>query len=157
GRGRIGAGFGEFVSAHVRQGGEALRMLPGGILRVATRISIEIEEERYLDSHASAGAIGVIGTVARIAATAVDIDGVVPVADRVGDPFADLSDNRRSGTPICGRRRIDEMAIVGYHRPNLSVSAGVLVGSLRIIRIAEAGIPGVESTDLVSDKRGVGP
>src|SRR5262249_14316501 len=74
----------------VGDGGQALRMVAAGVLRIAAGIAVELEEEAKLHGHAAAGAVRVPGAVARISTLRVGVDRIVAVGDRIGDARADL-------------------------------------------------------------------
>src|ERR1700675_3596634 len=86
----IGAGFREFMSAHIRYSGQTLRLTCHGRLRVATRVSIHPPKEGELNRSRSTGAVAVIGAVSGVAARNVCVHRIITIRGWAGNYFANL-------------------------------------------------------------------
>src|SRR6185312_5539603 len=117
------------------------------VLRIATGIAIEVEEEGYLNRRATAASVAMPGTVSGATALNVGIDRVIAIRYRARNYFADFRQDWRNLISACSWGGVDEIAAVRVRRSDLSVGAGVFVGGLGVIRIAEALIKGLQSSD----------
>src|SRR2546430_17311639 len=132
-------------------------MQTGGILRIASRISVQIEEEGNLHGYAAASAKSVIRAITGIASLGVHVDGVIPIRYGIRYFPADLGHDGGSGASVRCSREVHQVTVMSHQRSDLAVGAGVFVRRLGIVGVAEPGVPGVETGDLVPDKIGVAP
>lgn len=126
-------------------------MQPRGVLRIAARASIQVEEVGELNWRAAAGAVAVIGAVVGVPTWSIGIDRVITVSARVRiDHFADLRQNRGSAASAGGRCGIDNVAAVGRVTAHLAIGPGVFVGRLGIGGAIKSRIPLIHTGDLVA-------
>ena len=125
------------MTADIGECGESLRMLSAGVLGIATRIAIKVEEERKLDRDVVAGSPTVPRTKTSMAPRGIDIDRVITIGDRSDimcrQSCAYFLQNWRRAVPVFGS--IGEI----NDGPEIGAGAGHCAGRVRIF-VAGCGI-----------------
>src|SRR3954463_11959226 len=101
-------------------------MASGRVVRIATRISIQVPEEGELHWNATAAPVAVPCTVAGVAARQIGVNGIVAIGYWFCDPAADLIQNSRRRTAAAGSCGVDLIPTPRATRANRSIRARVL-------------------------------
>ena len=110
------------------------------VRRVASRVSIKIEEKSELHRNGAAHADAVIGAEARTAALNVGVHRVIAIGNGRCDHFADFRQNSGGGTAVSCSGGVDQMTLMGVERGNLTVRPGIFIAGLRVIRARNTGV-----------------
>src|SRR6266404_5834186 len=91
------------------------------VLRVTSRVTVEVKEERELHRRSSAGAGAMPGAESGMAPRRIHVDGVIPVRNRIRYYLAYLCQDGCSPATIAWRgRQVNDAACIGdriAHRP----------------------------------------
>src|SRR5262249_42803216 len=146
----------ELVPAHVRKSGEPLTMAETRWgLRIAARVSVEVEEETELDQDPVDRSRAMPGAVPGAAAGLVGIDRIVGVGDRgtagrLRHLLKHLEGRR------CAQRRRARVAEVTYlgdlNLRGVHIPQPIVVLPVRgcVTRATDAGVKRVQTADLVA-------
>jgi hypothetical protein len=124
----------------------------GSILRIASRVAVQIKEKCNLYRYASARSVGVVSAIASVAPLHIHINGIIAVADRALNFLAYFGNNCGSGAAVRRRGSIDDVTVVSYRRPYLAVRSRVFVRSFRVIGVTETCVPGIKARDFIPDE-----
>src|SRR5258708_34129167 len=124
------------------------------VLRITSWIAVEIEEKGELYWGPVAGPVAMVCAESCSPPGCIDVVGVVPVRDRVWNHFTDFVECRcrQFGDSTGDCREVEVIAAPDDPTGHLAIAPGVFVGSIGIRTVTDAGVPGVESGDLVGDK-----
>ena len=118
-------------------------MQPGGVLRVAARITIKLPKKSELDHRGTATAGCVPRTVTCIATRNIGVDRVVAVAGRVrvGYHLTYFGKDGRTVVAAAGDSGVDRMAKVTGYPTHGAIATGVFSYRSGVVGIAVPRLP----------------
>ena len=163
GRSRITPRLRKLVSRHIGEGRESLGVPSGCVRRIASWVTIEVEEERELYGFSTARSSAVPRAITGIATLYVGVNRIGAVAAGIRDDvayrdlLADFGQDR--GCVVSTRRGggVYDVALMGHDWADLSIRTRVLVHGVCVVGAAVSGVPSIKAGDFVADKCRVRP